>query len=56
MQKRVGSGKAEGGHSGTELERILKQANKYILRVTNNTTSNNDVSITVSWYEHANIA
>ena len=52
--KRTGAGKSIGGQATTDQERILKQNTKYLLRVTNNTVSTNNVSVVLRWYEHTN--
>jgi len=49
-----GSNKSSGGDSGSEYEWILKQNTTYVLVVTNNTSSNNQVNIRCQWYEHTN--
>jgi hypothetical protein len=40
--------------AGTAEERILKRNTKYIVRVTNLSTSTNNVSTVLRWYEHTN--
>lgn len=53
--KHWGTGKGVGG-AGRDIEEwVLKQGTKYLIRVTNATTSANQVSITLIWYEHTNI-
>jgi len=47
-----GSGKSSGGESSAQFEWVLKQNTTYILRVTNQTTSTNEVNIRCMWYEH----
>lgn len=54
LWKRIGSGKNTGGESGTSEERILKQNTKYLLRVTNASTSTNNATVILRWYEHTN--
>jgi hypothetical protein len=49
--KRAGSGKTLAGNAGTTQERILKANTKYIFRVKNETTTTNNVSITMDFYE-----
>ena len=53
-QKHWGSGKANGGESRNLTELVLKQNTKYLLRVTNATTSANQIEIDLNWYEHTN--
>jgi len=48
----LGSGKSTGGSSGSTYEWILKKNTIYVLIVTNQTTSANEVNIRCSWYEH----
>lgn len=48
----AGSGRTAGGNTRATNEWILDQNNKYMLRVTNNTANNNQVSMIVNWYEH----
>jgi hypothetical protein len=50
-----GTGKNAGGSRAESEEFILKQNTKYILRVTNSTSSNNYVAIRLDWYEHQNL-
>lgn len=52
--KRVGAGKQSGGISGTAEERILKRNTKYIIRLTNTATTDNNVTVVFRWYEHQN--
>lgn len=52
--RRAGSGKTLSGSAGSNMERVLKQNTKYLIRLTNNTTSNNNVSVEFDWYEHTN--
>lgn len=51
--RRAGSGKTLSGSIGSGSERILKQNTKYLIRLTNNTTSTNNASVEFDWYEHA---
>jgi hypothetical protein len=51
-----GSGKLIGGSDRSAHEIILKQNTKYLIRVTNVTTSLNYIAIRLDWYEHINIA
>lgn len=50
--RRSGSGKTLSGTVGSGSERVLKQNTKYIVRLTNATTSTNNVSVELDWYEH----
>jgi len=52
--KRHGAGKTTGGGSETAEECVLKQNSKYLLTVTNATTSTNNISVILRWYEHTN--
>jgi hypothetical protein len=52
INKRSGSGKTLAGESATGEERILRNNTKYLLRLTNGTTSTNNVNIILRWYEH----
>jgi len=49
-----GSGKQVGGGSRGVEEFILKQNTKYLIRITNLTTSSNFISVHFNWYEHTN--
>lgn len=49
-----GSGKLSGGTSRANNEAIFEQNTKYLLRITNATTSNNWVDWIIDWYEHTN--
>lgn len=49
---KTGSGKLTGGESRASAELILKQNTKYLIRVTNDTVSNNWVDYLADWYEH----
>lgn len=49
-----GSGKDYGGGARDAEERVLKQNTRYLLRLHNNTVSNNNVNFTLDWYEHTN--
>ena len=53
--KKVGAGKTSGGVAGTAEERILKRNTKYILRLTNTSTSTNNTTVVIRWYEHTNL-
>ena len=46
-----GSGKGVGGQGRTYEEWILKPSTKYLLRITNETASANQVAIDLQWYE-----
>jgi hypothetical protein len=50
----IGSGKTIGGGNRGTQEFILKRNTKYLIRITNATTSNNYMSIKLDWYEHTN--
>jgi hypothetical protein len=50
--KRAGSGKTLAGVASSGSERVLKQNRKYLIRLTNATTSTNNVSVEFTWYEH----
>jgi hypothetical protein len=54
--KRIGAGKASGGNVGTAEERILKQNTKYLVKLTNTSTSTNNTTVVFRWYEHTNKA
>jgi hypothetical protein len=47
-----GSGKTSGGGATSRNEFILKRNKKYLLRITNSTTSNNWFQYALDWYEH----
>jgi len=47
-----GTGKSRGGEERSEAEWILNHNTKYLLRVQNETTSDNYVSTVLLWYEH----
>jgi len=46
--------KSIGASTGDSSERIMKQNSKYIIRVTNLSTTTNNVSLRFFWYEHTN--
>lgn len=50
-----GSGKGVGGGERSSEEWELKQNTKYLLRITNSTTSANQTNTILRWYEHTNI-
>lgn len=50
-----GSGKGVGGGERSSEEWVLKQNTKYLLRITNATTSANQTNTILRWYEHTNI-
>ena len=50
--KHWGSGRGAGGGDRSENEWLLKTGANYLLRVTNATANNNQVSIELIWYEH----
>jgi len=52
---KLGSGKQTGGEARANGEMVLKQNTKYIIRITNDTTSNNWFDYIADWYEHTNI-
>ena len=52
--KHFGSGKTTCGDTRALHEWVLKQNAKYMLRITNATTSVNWVTIILDWYEHTN--
>lgn len=55
IEKQVlGSGKSSGGDSDSMFEWVLKQNETYVIRITNNTTSNNQINLRCQWYEHTN--
>jgi hypothetical protein len=41
-----------GGSVDRSDEVILKPNTKYLLRITNLSTSNNDINVGMTWYEH----
>ena len=51
-----GSGKLIGGSDRSAHEIILKRNTKYLIRITNETTSSNYIAIRLDWYEHVNVA
>lgn len=51
-QEHYGSGRGNGGENRGESEFVLKQNAKYLVRLTNATTSANYVTIVLDWYEH----
>ena len=50
----LGAGKSLGGGARGVHEFVLKQNTKYLIRITNLTTSTNWVSLIADWYEHTN--
>ena len=50
-----GTSKSRGGEERSEQEWVLKQNASYILRVTNETTSENYISTVLIWYEHEDL-
>ena len=54
-RKHIGGGKALGGTSRGAEEWILKQNTKYLIRITNSTTSDNFMSVEGVFYEHTNL-
>jgi len=46
--------KSIGTSTADATERIMKQNTKYIFRVTNLSTTTNNVSLRWFWYEHTN--
>lgn len=53
--KRIGSGKTFGGQAGRENEIILKNNSKYLIRITNATTSDNYYNIEMDYYVHPGV-
>ena len=53
---KTGSGRQLGGEIRGEDEWILDQNSKYMLRITNDTATNNWVSWLIAWYEHTDDA
>lgn len=53
--KHWGSGRGVGGDGRGENEWILKQNAKYLIRVTNATSNNNQTEIELFWYEHISL-
>jgi hypothetical protein len=49
------SGGRAAGNAGEGQERVLKRNTKYLLRITSAAASN-DVSISLDWYEHTDLA
>lgn len=47
-----GSGKAAGGEGRGTQEWVLKTNEQYLIRLTNETTSNNQINSLINWYEH----
>lgn len=50
----MGSGKAAGGLIRDSNEIVLRQNTNYIFRITNETTSTNNIDFEFDWYEHTN--
>ena len=50
----IGAGKTFGGGARGTHEFILKQNTKYLIRITNLTTSANWAEMILNWYEHTN--
>jgi len=48
----VGSGKSSGGSSDAVEEFVLKHNTTYVMRVTNNAVSNNQINLKVLFYQH----
>lgn len=53
---KAGSGKSVGGDARASAELVLKQNTKYLIRVVNDTVSNNWCDYLADWYEHTNLA
>jgi hypothetical protein len=52
---RVGSGRSEAGSYGRNREFILKNNTVYLFRITNQTTSNNNVNVEFDYYVHPGV-
>ena len=52
---RVGSGRSVAGSASRTREFILKDNTQYILRLTNQTTSNNNVNVEFDYYVHPGV-
>ena len=52
FERHWGSGRGVGGDDRGSLERILKNNTKYLLRVTNATANNNQISWKLDYYIH----
>ena len=52
---RVGSGRSTAGSARRTREFILKDNTQYILRITNQTTSNNNVNVEFDYYVHPGV-
>lgn len=53
--KKLGSNKAIGGTANRADEFILKDNIKYLLRITNDTVSNNWVNVNIDYYVHPSV-
>lgn len=51
----LGTGRTFGGGSRDNHEFILKKNTKYLIRLTNATTSANYMAVKLDWYEHTDI-
>lgn len=56
LEQHFGSGKGVGGNERGAEEWILKRNEQTLIRVTNMTASNNQIWVTINWYEHTNVA
>jgi hypothetical protein len=52
---RVGSGRADAGTRDRNSEFVLKDNTKYILKIVNQTTSNNNVNVEFDYYVHPGV-
>lgn len=52
--KHFGTGKTAGVETHENDEWVLKQNTKYLIRLTNATTSANYCTLVLNWYEHTN--
>lgn len=52
---KAGSGKSAGGGARSESEIVLKQNTDYLVRITNDTVTNNWCDYLADWYEHENL-
>jgi len=55
QEKHWGSGRGIGGEQRGENEWVLKNNNKYLIRITNATANNNFISVNINYYVHPGV-
>lgn len=53
---KAGSGRGAGGTVRANQELVIKQNTKYLIRITNDVTTNNWCDYLADWYEHTNLS